>query len=245
MILNNKSVSLLLVLTVEICFFLQQENGLQNVQLCLNYRTDRAEKSMNEIENESRSNQEKVTTTMATLRQLINDQEQVLLERIKTEEKNARKSFEQYKRNLQQEQQGLIKEICNVVDIRRDKQPKKLLEAKQTFQQYIKDMDTRLIDLKPLTRKKYQITGFDKVNELQTAIQNLKVAEQPKHVNDVLQQRINSTTDRSKLSLVGLQLNDMDMEIVANEMAINRVNKEKQNFFLFICTVGIENIGTV
>jgi len=25
----------------------------------------------------------------------------------------------------------------------------------------------------------------------------------------------------------------------------NRVNKEKQNFFLFICTVGTENIGTV
>ena len=40
-----------------------------------------------EVESESKINQEKVTTTMATLRQLINEQEQVLLEQIKNTEK--------------------------------------------------------------------------------------------------------------------------------------------------------------
>ena len=202
-----------------------------------------------EVESESKINQEKVTTTMATLRQLINEQEQVLLEQIKNTEKDEKKTIEEYKRNLQGEQQGLIEQIFNVIAIRRDRQPRKLLEAKQTFQEYITNMDARLVQLKPWTRKKQQVLGIDEIDKLKKAVEDVKVAEVPKHVNDKLTQLINNNTDKSKLSLVNLELKDMDMEIVANEMAINKVISKRKTKFLFIyfyyTYIGTENIGTV
>jgi len=187
-----------------------------------------------EVESESKINQEKVKTTMATLRQLINEQEQVLLEQIKNTEKDEKKTIEEYKRNLQGEQQGLIEQIFNVIAIRRDRQPRKLLEAKQTFQEYITNMDARLVQLKPWTRKKQQVLGIDEIDKLKKAVEDVKVAEVPKHVNDKLTQLINNNTDKSKLSLVNLELKDMDMEIVANEMAINKVISKRKTKFLFI-----------
>jgi len=200
----------------------------------LNYRTARVDNMVAEVESESKINQEKVTTTMATLRQLINEQEQVLLEQIKNTEKDEKKTIEEYKRNLQGEQQGLIEQIFNVIAIRRDRQPRKLLEAKQTFQEYITNMDARLVQLKPWTRKKQQVLGIDEIDKLKKAVEDVKVAEVPKHVNDKLTQLINNNTDKSKLSLVNLELKDMDMEIVANEMAINKVISKRKTKFLFI-----------
>jgi len=215
----------------------------------LNYRTARVDNMVAEVESESKINQEKVTTTMATLRQLINEQEQVLLEQIKNTEKDEKKTIEEYKRNLQGEQQGLIEQIFNVIAIRRDRQPRKLLEAKQTFQEYITNMDARLVQLKPWTRKKQQVLGIDEIDKLKKAVEDVKVAEVPKHVNDKLTQLINNNTDKSKLSLVNLELKDMDMEIVANEMAINKVISKRKTKFLFIyfyyTYIGTENIGTV
>ena len=200
----------------------------------MNYRTARVDNMVAEVESESKINQEKVTTTMATLRQLINEQEQVLLEQIKNTEKDEKKTIEEYKRNLQGEQQGLIEQIFNVIAIRRDRQPRKLLEAKQTFQEYITNMDARLVQLKPWTRKKQQVLGIDEIDKLKKAVEDVKVAEVPKHVNDKLTQLINNNTDKSKLSLVNLELKDMDMEIVANEMAINKVISKRKTKFLFI-----------
>ena len=200
----------------------------------MNYRTARVDNMVAEVESESKINQEKVKTTMATLRQLINEQEQVLLEQIKNTEKDEKKTIEEYKRNLQGEQQGLIEQIFNVIAIRRDRQPRKLLEAKQTFQEYITNMDARLVQLKPWTRKKQQVLGIDEIDKLKKAVEDVKVAEVPKHVNDKLTQLINNNTDKSKLSLVNLELKDMDMEIVANEMAINKVISKRKTKFLFI-----------
>jgi len=154
-----------------------------------------------EIESESKVNQEKVSTTMAALRQLINEQEQVLLEQIKNTEKNEKKTIEEYKRNLQGEQQGLIEQIFNVMTIRRDKQPKKLLEAKEMFQEYIANMDTRLVELKPWTRKKQQVLGIDELDKLKKAVEDVKVAEVPMHVNDKLQELINNNIKCKKYHL--------------------------------------------
>jgi methionyl-tRNA formyltransferase len=178
-----------------------------------------------EIENESKTNQEKVTTTMASLRQLIDDQEQVLLEQIRNVEINDKEPTQEYKRNLQVEQQGLVEQILNVMAVWKDKQPKKLLEAKQSFDKYIQKMDSRLLELKPLTRIKNHLTGIEEIKEIETQIRNMKLEKLPKHKNEQLQQRIANNPDRSKLNLFNLKLNDMDMEIVANEMAMNNVRK--------------------
>jgi hypothetical protein len=203
----------------------QHENGLQSVQSSLNYRCKRVDKVVTEIENESKNNQEKVTTAMTSLRQLIDQQERVLLEEIQNIETNEKKPIEEYKRKLQGEQQGLIEQIFNVVAVSKDKQPKKLLEAKKSFEDYITKMDSRLVELKPTTRIKNRISGIEKIKEMETQIQNVKVEKEPKYENQQLQQRITNNSDKSKLNLTDLALKDMDMEIVANELAINNALK--------------------
>ncbi|CAF4672526.1 unnamed protein product, partial [Rotaria socialis] len=91
------------------------ENGLQGVQSCVNYRSDRVDKLLTEIEEESRVNQSEVTTAIASIRQVIDEQERVLLESVRKTEKDEKKKVEDYKRELQGEQQNLIEQILKFV----------------------------------------------------------------------------------------------------------------------------------
>ena len=180
-----------------------------------------------EIENECKTNQEKVTTAMASLRELIDQHERVLLEEIRNVGRDETKTVEQYKQKLQGEQQGLIVQIFNVVAVCKDKQPKKLLDAKRSLEDYIQKMDSSLLELKPLTRTKKHIQGIEQIKEVETQIRNLKVEKEDKYENQQIQQRIANNPDKSKLNLASLQLKDADMEIVANELVINNVRKHQ------------------
>ena len=185
---------------------------------------------MAEIESESKTNEEEVTKAMASLRQLIDKQEKDLIKQIRTGETNEKKTVEDYKQKLQGEQQGLIEEIFKVVAVCKDKQPKKLLDAKRSFEDYIKRMDSRLLELKPLTRIKNQVSGTDKIKELETQIRSIKLEQKKKHENAKLRQDIANNTDKSRLKLASMQLKDEDMELVADELKINNVRKHY--FFL-------------
>lgn len=199
---------------------------MQSVQSSLNYRSNRVDKMMTEIESERKTNENQVTTAMATLRQLIDKQEQELLKQIRDVETTDQKPIEEYKKKLQGEQQGLIEQIFNVVAVCKDKQPKKLLDAKRSFENYIQKMDSRLLELKPLTRIKNHISGTDIIEEVKTRIQTIKLEKKPKHENSTLEQRIANNSDKSKLNLTDMQLKDIDMEIVANELTINHVSNQ-------------------
>jgi hypothetical protein len=182
-----------------------------------------------EIETESESNQTKVTATMASLRQIINEQEQVLLENIRNVEKDQKKTVEVYKCRLQGEQQSLIEQVFNFVDVSKDKQPKKLLDAKQPFENYMKQTDSNLLELRPLRRTKNYIPGLEKIKEMEAQIRNISLVPVPKHENQQLKQLIANSLDKSTLNLPSLQLTDLDMEIIAYELEINKV---KEDYFL-------------
>ncbi|UJR09045.1 hypothetical protein I4U23_013293 [Adineta vaga] len=221
----------------------QCENNLQGVQSCLSYRSKRVDKMILEVEKESQSNQVKVSETMQNLRQLINEQERVLLENIRQDEKTQRTSIEEYKRLLQGEQHGLIEQVLNFVVVAKDKQPKKLLDARQPFENYIKRTNEKLLELKPLSRIKKHIVGFDKLNELEMQIRNMKLENTAEYTNQQLQQKIANSPDRSTLNLSSSALTDLDMEIVAKEIEINRTLRTLQLYANQISDIGARHLA--
>ena len=179
-----------------------------------------------EIEEESQSNQTKVKAAIASLREIINRQEEELLNHIVEDADSQKRPIEDYKRELQGEQQGLIEQLLGFMTIRRDKEPKKLLEAKPLFDSYRKRADERLLALKPLSRIKKHIVGLEKLQGMETDIRNLKVAPAPKYTNPTLRQRIDNGKNQATLDLSSATLTDQDMEMVASELEINKVGHD-------------------
>ncbi|CAM2705333.1 unnamed protein product, partial [Rotaria socialis] len=218
------------------------ENGLQGVQSCVNYRSDRVDKMLTEIEEESRVNQSEVTTAIGSLRQLIDERERVLLESVRNTEKDEKEKVEDYKRKLQGEQQNLIEQILKFVVVCHDKNPKKLLDAKKPFEDYIKATDTKLLELKPLTRAKKGLPGLKALKDMETQIRNITL-EALKYDNEKLRQLIANTVDKSTLNLSSSELKDRDMEIVAEELEINKSLTKLRLFTNQISDIGAQHLA--
>ncbi|CAF2122397.1 unnamed protein product, partial [Rotaria magnacalcarata] len=218
------------------------ENGLQGVQSCVNYRSDRVDKMLTEIEEESQDNQLKVTTAIASIRQVIDEQERILLESVRKTEKDERKKVEDYKRSLQGEQQNLIGQILKFVVVCHDKNPKKLLDAKKPFEDYIKATDTKLLELKPLTRTKKHLPDLDALKNMETEIRKIKL-EALKYDNEKLRQLIACIPDKSTFNLSNLKLTDLDMEIVAKELEINTSLTKLRLFMNQISDIGAQHLA--
>ncbi|CAF1268946.1 unnamed protein product [Adineta steineri] len=219
------------------------KTGLQGVQLCLNYRSNRVDKLLTEIEEEKDCNKSKVKEAMASCRQLIDEQEKVLLENIENVEKDQKKPIEDYKRRLQGEQQGLIEQVLNFMIDCKDKQPRKQLEAKARFEEYITRTDEKLLELKPIIRTANYISGLEKLREMEGQIRNIKVEEVVKYENQQLRQRITNAPDKSTLNLGNLNLTDLDMEIVAAELEINKTLKTLQLYTNQISDIGAQHLA--
>ncbi|CAF4658285.1 unnamed protein product, partial [Rotaria sp. Silwood2] len=220
------------------------KTGLQAVQLSLNYRSNRVENMVTEIERETESNKAKVTETITSLRQIIDKHEQDLLENIEKVENEEKKKTVNYKRQLQGEQQQLIEQIFNFVITCQDKHPKKRFEAKKVFDDYIQRAQLKLLELKPLPRIKYHIGDFnDKIREIEAQLRNFKVEKAPAHENKKVQDRIKDSPDKSILDLSSLELNDKDMEIVATELEINRTLKKLQLYTNKISDIGAQHLA--
>ncbi|CAM4790158.1 unnamed protein product [Rotaria magnacalcarata] len=218
------------------------ENGLQGVQSCVNYRSDRVDKMLTEIEEESQDNQLKVTTAIASIRQVIDEQERILLESVRKTEKDERKKVEDYKRSLQGEQQNLIGQILKFVVVCHDKNPKKLLDAKKPFEDYIKATDTKLLELKPLTRTKKHLPDLDALKNMETEIRKIKL-EALKYDNEKLRQLIACIPDKSTFNLSNLKLTDLDMEIVAKELEISTSLTKLRLFMNQISDIGAQHLA--
>lgn len=176
-----------------------------------------------EIEEESEMNRKTVTDKMTSLRQLIIEQEQNLLQNIEDTKKEQKKSVEDYKRLIQNEQQNLIEQILDFVIISKDNQPNKLLNGKSTFQDYINKTHQKLIQLKPLTRNKKYLSQIDKLKDIENQIKNIKLENINEYQNPKLLKQFIDHGNNPILNLTNQQLNNLDMEIVANQLEINKV----------------------
>ncbi|CAF3159928.1 unnamed protein product, partial [Rotaria socialis] len=123
-----------------------------------------------------------------------------------------------------------------------DKNPKKLLDAKKPFEDYIKATDTKLLELKPLTRAKKGLPGLKALKDMETQIRNITL-EALKYDNEKLRQLIANTVDKSTLNLSSSELKDRDMEIVAEELEINKSLTKLRLFTNQISDIGAQHLA--
>ncbi|CAF3642873.1 unnamed protein product, partial [Rotaria socialis] len=164
------------------------------------------------------------------------------LESVRKTEKDEKKKVEDYKRELQGEQQNLIEQILKFVVVCHDKNPKKLLDAKKPFEDYIKATDTKLLELKPLTRTEKGLPGLKALKDMETQIRNITL-ETLKYDNEKLRQLIACIPDKSTYNLSNLKLTDLDMEIVAKELEINTSLTKLRLFMNQISDIGAQHLA--
>ena len=188
----------------------------------MNYRSDRADKLIIEVEKERQFNETQVRETMQNLRDLIDRREETLLDEIQQAEAIDKSAIEEHKRLLQDEQQKLIEKVLDFAVVSKDKQPRRLLDARGPFDDFIRTADAKLLDLKPRSRIKKHVTGLKDLANLQTMIQNVKF-EPLKHTNPDVEQMFDKNPNSTTLNLSSSKLNDLDIELVANRLACHRV----------------------
>ncbi|CAF1325009.1 unnamed protein product [Adineta ricciae] len=199
----------------------QCEVRLEGVQASLNYRSDRADKLITEVEKESEFNQTRVRETMQNLRNLIDRREETLLGEIRQVETADKSAIEEHKLLLQDEQQNLIEQVLNFAVVSKDEQPQRLLNARRPFDDFIRRADARLSDLKPRSRIKNHVTGLEDLATLQTKIENVKF-EPLRHTNPNVEQIFDNNPNSTTLNLSSSRLKDLDIELVANRLACHR-----------------------
>ncbi|CAF1014647.1 unnamed protein product, partial [Adineta ricciae] len=199
----------------------QCEGSLEGIHASLNYRSDRADKMIIEVEKEREFNETQVRETMQNLRELIDRREETLLGEIHQVETIDKRRIEEHKRSLQDEQQNLIEQVFNFAAVSKDKRPQRLLDARRPFEDFIRRTDARLLELKPLSRIKNYIAGLEDLATVQTKIENVKF-EPRKHTNPDVEKIFNNNPNSTALNLSSSRLKDLDMELVANRLAFHR-----------------------
>ncbi|CAF3466964.1 unnamed protein product [Rotaria sp. Silwood1] len=203
------------------------EDNLHAIQLCLNYRSKRVVKLTTDIDKEADTNKDEVTKAIQSLRELIDEQERGLLEEIEKKKEEKKNIIENQKEKLQIEQKNFIKEISKVIVNGRDRQPRKRHEARMAFKTYLQETNGKLSEWEPLPRQKHHVANLNKLNDIKTNIKNIKL-EVKKHINKDLEQKIVNNGNQPILNLSSCdpRLNDVDMEIVANQLENNRVRED-------------------
>lgn len=177
-----------------------------------------------EIEEESKSNRSKVAVAMNSLRTLIDEHEEVLMNGIQHEEDHQKGPIEEFKRQLQDEQHKLVQQILDFVIISPDRQKVKRMTAKQKFDEYMRITNMKLQELRPRTRKKFHIVDLNaKVEDIKTKIRNVQLEEKRRYDNPPFRDRIKNLPDKTTYNLANTNLTDLDMEIVAQELETTRV----------------------
>jgi hypothetical protein len=202
----------------------------------LNYRFNRTQRMIEEVEREHQSNQVQITETIAALRQAIDDMERSLTESVDGEKKRQWHSIRESKCDIQHAQNELIEQMLKFKQTTNNGKPGTYLEFKQPFQEYMTKMDSRLLELRPMTRTKKHVAGLETLNTFKTQIRNIMLKDVPKYENTRLIQHITNRPNPTILDLARSQLTDLDMEIVATEIAKNQVRTNRRRYHLItIC----------
>ena len=196
---------------------------MDGVQSSLSYRCNRAEKLAAAITNESQENQKKVQTEIDSLREVIDRYEETLVNDIKEKEDQQIRELRNFRKQVQGEQQTLIKEIFHYVTVNKDKEPQKMAEAKRRFNAYKETATGKLLQLKVPPRIERHVPNLNQLRTMATDIQNIKLADKPKVQNDALQRKLAAGRNGQILDLQSSDLNDQDMETLADELASNTV----------------------
>lgn len=196
---------------------------MDGVQSSLSYRCNRAEKLAVDIKKESEENQKQVQKEIKELRENIDRYEETLVNEIKEKENQQIHTIRDYRKQLQGEQQNLIKEIFHYVTVNKDKEPQKMAEAKRRFNTYKETATGKLLQLRVPPRIQRHVPDLNKLKTWATDLRTIKLVEKPKEENQPMRQKLTSIANGQPLDLSSLTLKDQDMETLVDELASNTV----------------------
>lgn len=192
---------------------------LQSIQSAISDKMNQAKTLIRKIDNTKKSNIEKVTKAMVSLRRTIDEHEQAVLDQIHRIETDQKKQIEEYQNNLVDEQQGLEVQKSNFKIILSIKDHTKLLQAKPGFVDYSHRTNVVLDGLQSPTLTDYRIEGLYQLPAIEEKIHQCgRLSQTSAYSNPQLEKLIAENGTNTTLTLDNQRLTDQDMEIVADAL---------------------------
>ena len=206
---------------------------MQSIQSGIDERVNRAKALIIEVDNTKKLSKTKVTAAMTSLRRVIDEHEQTVLDQILQIEKDQKKQIEEYQTRLQNEQHSLDTQKSNFKIILSVKGHTKLLQAKPGFVDYSCMTNGTLEDLRPPILTNYRIEGLYQLQALEEQIYQCgQFVQSSTYCNPQLEQRIVDNQANPKLKLDNQKFTDQDMEVVADALRKSTVS---EYCFINIC----------
>jgi hypothetical protein len=192
----------------------------------LKSRINQAETLINTIDIDSKSNRLSVTKATASLRKTIDEHEKAMLDQILKIEKEQKKQLEDYKTPLKTQLQNVDIQKVTFAMLFTNKNLTKLLQSKQGFDEYVSKTNGALTSTPLVTKAEYHLEGLNQLESLQNKIiQCARYVEIASNSNLRLEELIAESQTKQELNLNSRRLNNADMEIIANVLRNNTVNK--------------------
>ncbi len=189
-------------------------------------RINQAETLINTIDIDSKSNRLSVTKATASLRKTIDEHEKAMLDQILKIEKEQKKQLEDYKTPLKTQLQNVDIQKVTFAMLFTNKNLTKLLQSKQGFDEYVSKTNGALTSTPLVTKAEYHLEGLNQLESLQNKIiQCARYVEIASNSNLRLEELIAESQTKQELNLNSRRLNNADMEIIANVLRNNTVNK--------------------
>jgi hypothetical protein len=163
---------------------------------------------------------------MRSLREIIDQHENAMMEQVLTAEKNQRKQFEDYKTLLTCELQSLTTQEGTLEVLLSSKNQTKLLQSSKRLVEYMDKINGTLKSLSMPTRTNYYLQGID---QLQISGEKIlrygKYIEAPPYRNPQLEKIIDYNRTKQQLDLTNKSLTDSDMIIVTDLLRNSTVSR--------------------
>jgi hypothetical protein len=194
---------------------------LNDIQLLLDKKLDRAEKLLTIINNENQFNRTKINEIMTVLRQMIDKHEETALKQILIIETEQKNQIEKYRMPLKYGPKDLNMQKATFKMLLETKDNTKLLRAKQNFDTYVNKTNKLLKELKMPSRTFYQLQVPNQLQKFEQYI--LGSIHYTEHSNGQLENIIADNETKQELLLISKHLTAMDMKIVSNALQENMV----------------------
>jgi hypothetical protein len=177
-------------------------------------------------EEQSNSKKSSVAEIFASLRQMIDDREKFIYEKLSDTDVQNKKKIEEYQAECINKYKRLRERYVLFNQIVATGDHITVLREHESYEQYLARMTQEWSDLKHPTLIEFNIDGLDKLKTTMTqALENVRFVEQLPYENPHLEELISQQQADSTLNLNNQGLNDFDTIIIARVLRTDTVRK--------------------
>jgi hypothetical protein len=167
-----------------------------------------------------------IEEVIGSLREIIDQHENAMMEQVLTTEKDQIKQFEDYNTLLTCELQSLNTQKATLKLLLSSENQTKVLQSSKRFVEYVEKAFGTLKSLRIPTRTNYYLQGIDQLKILgEKILQCGKYIEVPPYRNPQLEKIIDDHRTKQELDLSDKSLTDSDMIIVTDLLRNSTVSK--------------------